>query len=160
MRVRQFVVLVAVMCFVMPLFILGAEARSGVSVTHISKSELGLYVKGNADFLYNEKLNRWECAECTNAAGNLVHDRHPVIFKPVLIGKQKDVPAYYERDDRGDGCSKSYIIITDQSYAIAISTPCSGDSDKRLSRYANSYSLPKGVHAVRTKEEKGWEVID
>jgi hypothetical protein len=159
MRKRNLVVLAAVMCFALAFSILGAEMRSVVHVTHISKSKLGLYVKSHADFQYNAKSNRWECLECSNAAGNLVHDKHPVIIKPVLIGKQ-NVPAYYERDDRGDGCSRSYAIITDQNYAIVISSSCSGDSDMRFSRYLKSFSLPKGVHAIKASEEAGWEVIE
>ncbi|HZS47520.1 MAG TPA: hypothetical protein VFC63_20785 [Blastocatellia bacterium] len=159
MRKRYFVVLAAVMCFALPFIVLGAGARSAVHITHVSKNELGLYVKRNADFQYNAESNRWECLECREAAGNLVHDKRPVILKPVLIGKQ-NVPAYYERDDRGDGCSQSYAIITDRSYAIVISTSCNSGSDKRLERYVKSFIMPKGVHAIRAKEEAGWQVID
>jgi hypothetical protein len=83
-----------------------------------------------------------------------------VIFKPALIGKQK-VPAYLDAGNMmADPCDRSYIIITDQSYAIVISTDCSGDSFKRLDNYARSFSLPKGVHALRAKEQAGWEVIE
>ena len=139
------------MCFVMPCFVLGAGARSGVRVTRIPKRKLGMYVKAVGDFVYNTKLNRWES---TGA------DKHPVIFKPVLIGKQK-VPAYLEAGNMmADPCDRSYIIITDQSYAIVISTDCGGDSFERLGRYARTFILPKGVHAVRAKEAPGWEVID
>jgi hypothetical protein len=151
MRKRHFVVLVAVMCFVMPFFVLGAEARSGIRVTRIPKRKLGMAVKAVGGFVYNAKSNRWESEDS---------DKHPVIFKPVLIGRQK-VPAYYEGGNMmADPCDNSYIIITDQSYAIVISTDCGGDSDKRLRRYAKSFSLPKGVHAIRAKEQAGWEVID
>jgi hypothetical protein len=59
-----------------------------------------------------------------------------------------------------DPCDRTYIIITDQSYAIFLSTDCSGDSFERLHKYAKTYSLPKGVHAIRAKEEAGWKVID
>ena len=160
MRKRHFVVLGAVMCFVVTVFVLGAEARSGVRVKRVPKHTLGLSVKAVGGFAYNAKLNRWECVECENAAGQSVSGKHPVVFKPVFIGKQK-VPAYYEAGNMmADPCDRSYIVITDQSYAIVISTDCSGDSDKRLDRYAKSFSLPKGVHAIRAKEQAGWEVID
>ena len=59
-----------------------------------------------------------------------------------------------------DPCDDSFIIITDQSYAIEIATNCSGGSDERLLGYVKSFKLPKGVHAVRAKEEQGSEVID
>jgi len=151
MRQRHFVVLVAVMCFVMHFGVLGTEARSGVRVRRIPKSKLGMSVKAVGGFVYNAKSNRWESED---------PDKHPVIFKPVLIGRQK-LPAYYDAGNMmADPCDNSYIIVTDQSYAIVISTDCGGDSDKRLSRYARSFSLPKGVHAIRAKEEAGWEVID
>ena len=151
MRKRHFVVLVAVMCFVMPLFVLGAEARSGIRVTRIPKRKLGVSVKAVGGFAYNVKLNRWESVDS---------DKHPVIFKPVLIGRQK-APAYLEAGNMmADPCDRSYIIITDQSYAIVISTDCSGDSFERLHNYAKSFRLPKGVHAIRAKEQAGWEVIE
>ena len=148
MRKRHFLVLAAVVCLVMPVFVLSAEARSGVRVTHVSKRKLSLAVKATGEFSYNAKLNRWESL-----------DKHPVVFKPVLIGKQK-VPAYYEAGNMmAEPCDHSYIIITDQKYAIVISTDC-GDSDERLSKYVKSFSLPKGVHAIKAKEEAGWEVIE
>jgi len=160
MRKRHFVILGVVMCFVMTVFVLGTEARSGVRVKRVPKRTLGISVKTVGGFSYNAKLNRWECTECTNAAGDSVSDKHPVIFKPMLIGKQK-VPAYYEAGNMmADPCDNSYIIITDQSYAIVISTDCSGGSDERLSKYAKSFSLPNGVHALRANEQAGWEVID
>jgi len=160
MRKRHFVILVAVMCFVMPFFVLDAEARSGVRVKRVPKRTLGMAVKAVGEFAYNAKLNRWECVECENAAGQPVSDKHPVVFKPVLIGKQK-VPAYYEGGNMmADPCDRSYIIITDQSYAIVIATDCSGDSFERLDNYAKSFSLPKGVHAIRAKEQAGLEVIE
>lgn len=59
-----------------------------------------------------------------------------------------------------DPCDNSLIIITDKSYAVVISTDCSGDSDKRLDSYLRSFRLPKGVHAIQAKEEAGWEVIE
>jgi hypothetical protein len=116
-------------------------------------------VKAIGAFAYNAKLNRWEGVAGLSGDGTDI-SKKPVIFKPVLIGKQK-VPAYLEAGNMmADPCDRSYIIITDHSYAIVISTDCSGDSFKRLDNYAKSFSLPKGVHAVRAKEEAGWEVID
>jgi len=107
-------------------------------------------MKAVGAFQYNVKANRWESVE----------EKKPVVIKPDLIGPKK-VPAYLEAGNMmADPCDRSYIIITDQSYAIVISTDCSGDSFERLKRYAKSYSLPKGVHAVRAKEEAGWEVIE
>ena len=159
MRKRHFVVLGAVMCFVVTVFVLGAEARSGVRVKRVPKRTLGMAVKAVGEFAYNAKLNRWECVECENAAGQPVSDKHPVIFKPVMIGKQK-VPAYYNAGNMmADPCDRTYYIITDKSYAIAISIDCS-DSDELLARYVRSFSLPKGVHAIRAKEGAGWQVID
>jgi hypothetical protein len=160
MRKRHFVILVAVVCFVMPFFVSDADAKSGARVKRVPKRTLAMAVKAVGGFAYNAKLNRWECTECTNAAGDPVTDKHPVIFKPVLIGKQK-VPAYYEAGNMmADPCDRSYIIITDQSYAIVISIDCGGDSEALLNRYAKSFSLPKGVHALRAKEGAGWQVID
>jgi hypothetical protein len=116
-------------------------------------------VKAVGAFAYNAKLNRWEGVEGTGADGTDI-SKKPVIFKPQLIGTQK-VPAYYNAGNMmADPCDNSYIIITDQSYAIVISTDCGGDSDKRLRQYLKSFNLPKGVHAVRAKEEAGWEVIE
>jgi len=159
MRKRYFVVLVAVMCFVMPFINSGAEAKSGVRVKHVPKRKLGLAVKAVGGFAYNVKLNRWECVTGTNSDGADLAGK-PVIFKPVLIGRQK-VPAYLEAGNMmADPCDRSYIIITDQNYAIVLSTTCTGDSFKRLDNYANSFSLPKGVHAIRAKEEAGWAVIE
>jgi len=159
MRKRHLVILVALMCFVMPFFVLNAEARSGVRVRRVPKRTLGMAVKAVGEFSYNAKLNRWECVQCENAAGQSASDKHPVIFKPVMIGKQK-VPAYYNAGNMmADPCDRTYYIITDKSYAIAISIDCS-DSDKRLDRYIRSFSLPKGVHAIRAKEGAGWQVID
>jgi len=150
-RKRHFVVLVAVMCFVTPFFVLDAGAKSGVRITRVSKRKLGIAVKAVGAFAYNIKSNNWESTD---------PDKHPVIFKPALIGKQK-VPAYLDAGNMmADPCDRSYIIITDQSYAIVISTDCSGDSFKRLDNYARSFSLPKGVHAIRAKEQAGWEVIE
>jgi hypothetical protein len=158
MRKRHFVVLVTVMCFVMGFFVLDVNAKSGVRVKRVSKRRLGLAVKAVGAFAYNAKLNRWECVECVNAAGQ--PDKHPVIFKPMLIGKQK-LPAYYEAGNMmAEPCDHSYIIITDHSYAIVISSDCSGDPGNRLDRYLKSFSLPKGVHAIKAKEEAGWEVIE
>jgi len=159
MRKRHFVILVALMCFVMPFFVLGASGKSGVRVTRIPKRKLGMAVKAVGEFAYNAKLNRWECVECENAAGQPVSDKHPVIFKPVMIGKQK-VPAYYNAGNMmADPCDRTHYIITDKSYAIAISIDCS-DSDERLDRHVRSFSLPRGVHAIRAKEGAGWQVID
>ena len=159
MRIRHFVVLVAVTCFVMPLFVLGASAKSSVRVKHIPKRTLSMDVKGVGWFKYNAKLNRWEGGEAMSLAGTDV-SKKPVIFKPNFIGKQK-VPAYLNAGNMmADPCDRSYIIITDHSYAIVISTDCSGDSFEQLDRYVKSFRLPKGVHAVRAKEEAGWEVID
>ena len=158
MRLRTFAVLTVVMCFVMQLAVLGTEARSDIRVRRFPKSKLGMASKAVGSFAYNTKLNRWECVS------GYLDDKDisgkPVIFKPVLIGKQK-VPAYLEAGNMmADPCDRSYIIITDQSYAIVISTNCGGDSFKRLDNYAKSFSLPKGVHAIRAKEEAGWAVIE
>lgn len=151
MRKRYFVGLVALLYLVMHFGVLGAEARPGIRVTHVPKRKLGLAVKATGGFAYNTKLNRWESTDT---------DKHPVIFKPQFIGPNK-VPAYYESGNMmADPCDDSYIIITDKSYAIVISTDCSGEPDKRLRRYGKSFTLPKGVHAVRAKEEAGWEVIE
>ena len=151
MRKRQVVVLVAVMYFVMAFGVLGGEARSGIHVTRIPKHKLSLYLKAVGEFKYNAKLNTWMSSD---------PKEHPVIFKPKFIGRKK-LPAYYEGGNMmADPCDNSYYIITDQSYAIRISTDCGGGSDVRLGRYLKSFSLPKGVHAIRAKEEKGWEVID
>jgi hypothetical protein len=133
-------------------------ARSDIRVTRVPKSKLGISSKAVGGFAYNAKLNRWECVS------GYLDDKDisgkPVVFKPALIGKQK-VPAYLEAGNMmADPCDRSYIIITDQSYAIVISTNCSGDSFKRLDDYAKSYSLPKGVHAISAKEEAGWAVIE
>ena len=150
MRTRTFLVFVAAVCFVMHLGILRSEARSGIRVRHVPKRKLGISLKAVGGFLYNAKLNRWESVE-----GN-----KPVIFKPSFIG-QKKLPAYLDSGNMmADPCDRSYIIVTDHSYAIVISTNCSGDSFERLDRYVKSYSLPKGVHAIRAKEEAGWEVIE
>jgi hypothetical protein len=116
-------------------------------------------VKAVGGFAYNAKLNRWEGVEGTSGDGTDI-SKKPVVFKPVLIGRPK-VPAYYDAGIMmADPCDNSYIIITDQSYAIIISADCSGDSAPRLRQYLKSFNLPKGVHAVRAKEEAGWEVID
>lgn len=149
MRKRHFVVLVAVM-YVMTFGVLNGEARSSVRVRRIPKSKLGMSVKAVGGFTYNAKSNTWESDS----------EKKPVIFKPHFIGPKK-VPAYLEAGNMmADPCDRSYIIITDHSYAIVISTDCSGDSFKRLDKYAKSFRLPKGVHAVRVKEQAGWEVID
>jgi hypothetical protein len=58
-----------------------------------------------------------------------------------------------------DPCDHSYIVITDKSYAIVFSADC-GEDEKVLDNYAKSFTLPKGVHAVRAKEGAGWEVIE
>ena len=158
MRMRHFIVLVVLAC-VMASGVLNGEAKSGIHVRRVPKSKLGLAVKAVGGFAYNAKLNRWEGVEGTSSSGADI-SKKPVIFKPVLIGRQK-VPAYLEAGNMmADPCDRSYIIITDQSYAIVISTNCGGDSFKRLDNYARSFSLPKGVHAVRAKEEAGWEVIE
>ena len=149
MRVRHFVVLAAVMC-AMTFGALTGDARSNMRVRRVPKSKLGLAMKAVGAFQYNTKLNRWESVE----------EKKPVVIKPDLIGPGK-VPAYLEAGNMmADPCDRSYIIITDQSYAIVISTECGGDSFERLHRYAKSYRLPKGVHAVRAKEQSGWEVIE
>jgi len=159
MRKRHFLILVAVMCLVMPLFVFGAAGKPSVRVTRVPKRKLGMAVKAVGEFSYNAKLNRWECDQCENAAGQSASDKHPVIFKPMMIGKQK-VPAYYNAGNMmADPCDRTYYIITDKSYAIAISMDCSG-SDERLNQYVRSFSLPKGVHAIRAKEGAGWQVID
>jgi hypothetical protein len=159
MRIRRFIVLGVVAYFAMSLFVLGGEAKFGVKVTHVSKRKLGLSIKAVGAFAYNPKLNRWECVEGTNDKGADISNK-PVILQPILIGKQK-VPAYYEAGNMmADPCDNSYIIITDQSYAIVISTDCTGDSEGRLNKYVKSFSLPKGVNAIRAKEKAGWEVIE
>jgi hypothetical protein len=150
MRKRKFAILAVVMCFLMHFGLLGAEARTSIRVRHVPKRKVGIAVKTVGSFSYNAKLNRWESDE----------GKKPVIFKPWFIGPNK-LPAYYESGNTmADPCDDSMIIITDQSYAIGFSTDCSGEPGKRLRRYVKSYTLPKGVHAVRAKEEKGWEVIE
>ena len=157
MRVRQFVVLMAVVCCVIRFGVLGAEAKSAVRVRHIPKSKLGMLVKAVGAFKYNAKLNRWQGDDATSLAGTDV-SRKPVIFKPTLIGPGK-IPAYYNAGNMmADPCDRTYFIITDQSYAIALSVDCSNED--ALDKYIKSYRLPKGVHAVRAKEEKSWEVIE
>jgi hypothetical protein len=158
MRKRHFIVLIAVV-YVMAFGVLNGEARSGVHVRRVAKNKLGMAVKAVGGFAYNAKLNRWEGVEGTSGDGT-DNSKKPVVFKPVLIGRQK-VPAYYDAGNMmADPCDNSFIIITDQSYAIVISMDCGGDSDKRLRQYMKSFNLPKGVHAVRAKEQAGWEVID
>ena len=158
MRKRNLVIFVAVMCLVMPFIISGASAKSRVRVRHVSKAKLFLYEKAVGGFKYNSKLNRWEGVEGMTSAGADIAKK-PVIFKPMFIGKQK-VPAYYEAGNMmADPCDRSYIVITDQSYAIVFSIDC-GEDDKVLDNYARSFTLPKGVHAVRAKEGAGWEVIE
>ncbi len=116
-------------------------------------------MKAVGAFAYNAKLNRWEGIEGLSADSTDIA-RKPVIIQPVFIGKQK-IPAYYEGGNMmADPCDNSYIIITDRSYAIVISTDCGGDADKRLETFAKSFTLPKGVHAIRAKEAAGWKVID
>jgi hypothetical protein len=159
MRKRQFVILVAVLCLVVPFIISGAEAKSSVHIKRVPKSKLGLAMKAVGSFAYNAKLNRWEGVEGLSGAGTDIAKK-PVIIKPMLVGKEK-IPAYYEAGNMmADPCDRSYIIITDQSYAIIISANCGGDSEDRLNRYMKSYSLPKGVHAIKAKETAGWEVIE
>src|SRR2546430_14732385 len=89
MRKRHFVILVALMCFVIPFFVLGASGKSGVRVTRIPKRKLGMAVKAVGEFAYNAKLYRWECVECENAVGQPVSCKHSGIFKSVIVGKQK-----------------------------------------------------------------------
>lgn len=116
-----------------------------------------MLVKAVGGFKYNAKLNRWEGVEGMGGAGTDISNK-PVIFKPMFIGPQK-VPAYYNAGNvMADPCDRTYYIITDKSYAIAISIDCSDEA--RLDKYVKSYRLPKGVHAIRAKEEKGWEVIE
>jgi hypothetical protein len=157
MRVRQFVVLVAVMCCVIRFGVLGAEAKSAVRMRRIPKSKLGMLEKAIGAFKYNAKLNRWEADEATTLAGKDV-SKKPVIFTPTFIGPGK-IPAYYNAGNMmADPCDRTYFIITDQSYAIALSVDCS--NEQALDKYIKTYRLPKGVHAIRAREEKGWEVID
>ena len=152
MRVRQLGVLIAVMCCVIWVGVLGAEAKSVVRVRHIPKSKLGMLVKAVGGFKYNAKLNRWQADQGTDVSNK------PVIFKPTFIGPGK-VPAYYNAGNMmADPCDRTYFIITDQSYVIALSVDCSNED--ALDKYIKSYRLPKGVHAVRAKEENGWEVIE
>jgi hypothetical protein len=159
MRIKHFVLLAAVMCFVMPLFVLGASAKSSVRVKHVPKSKLEMLVKGVGSFKYNAKLNRWEGIEGLTL-DDVDISRKPVIFKPSFIGPRK-LPAYMDAGNMmADPCDRSYIVITDRSYAIVISTDCTGDGFGRLDKYAKTFRLPKGVHAVRAKEEAGWKVID
>jgi len=158
MRRKQFLLPGAVMCLVASLFVVGASAKSRVRVRHVSKAKLFLYEKAVGGFKYNAKLNRWEGVEGMTSAGTDIAKK-PVIFKPMLIGKQK-VPAYYEAGNMmADPCDHSYIVITDKSYAIVFSADC-GEDEKVLDNYAKSFTLPKGVHAVRAKEGAGWEVIE
>lgn len=155
MRKKHFVILVAVLCFITSFFVLGAKAKSGVRVKRVPKSKLSLFMKAVGNFVYDAKLNRWEMSESYVDSNT---KKHPVVLKAVLIGEQK-VPAYYEPGNlMADPCDHGYIIITDQSYAIVISNNC-GAVDE-LDRYVKAYSLPKGVNAIRAKEEAGWEVID
>ena len=157
MRVRRFVVLMAVMCCVIRFGVLGAAAKSAVKVRHVPKSKLEMSVKGVGYFTYNAKLNRWEAVDATTLSGKDV-SKKPVIFKPTFIGPGK-VTAYYNTGNMmADPCERTYFIITDQSYAIALSVDCS--NDEALDKYIKSYRLPKGVHAIRAKQEKGWEVIE
>ena len=154
MRVRHFVVLVAMMC-TMAFGALSGDARSGIRIKRVPKSKLGLAIKAVGAFAYNPKLNRWEGVEGLSSAGTDIA-RKPVILKPMLIGKRK-IPAYYVAGNMmADPCDRSYTVITDQSYAIVISTSCVGDSEKRLGSYTRSFTLPKGVHAVRANEKAGW----
>ena len=149
MRVRHLVVLLAAMC-VITFGAVSGDAKSSIRVRHVPKSKVGISVKTVGTFSYNAKLNRWENDE----------GRKPVVFKPWFIGPNK-VPAYYESGNTmADPCDDSIIVITDKGYAIVFSTDCSGEPDKRLRRYVKSFTLRKGVHAVRAKEEKGWEVIE
>src|ERR1041385_6445279 len=157
MQKRHLVVLIGVLCFVASFFAVGAEAKSGVRVKHVPKSKLTYYSKAYGNFGYNAKLNRWECIECTNASYDSLKGKTPVILEPSRIGKQK-AWAYLEAGNMmADPCDESYIIITDQSYAIVISTDCTGDG---FGRYAKSFTLPKGVHAIRAKEQAGWDKIE
>ena len=91
MRVRHFVVLVAVMCAI-AFGALSGDARSGVRIKRVRKSKLGLAIKAIGAFAYNAKLNRWEGVEGLSAAGTDIAKK-PVILKPMLIGKRK-IPAY------------------------------------------------------------------
>ena len=157
MRVRLFVVLIAVMCCVIQFGAFSAAAKPAVHVTRVPKTKLDMLVKAVGGFKYNAKLNRWEGVEGLSPAGQDIA-RRPVIFKPSFIGPGK-VPAYYNAGNMmADPCERTYYIITDQSYAIAISVDCSDDD--ALDKYIKSYRLPKGVHAIRAKQEKGWEVIE
>jgi hypothetical protein len=151
MQKKQFALLAAVVCLVLPYGVLGEAPPSGIHVTHVPKSRLGLSLKAVGSFPYDAKTNSWMSSD---------PKKHPVIFKPELIGKHK-VPAYYEAGNMmADPCDNSYYIITDRSYAIRISTDCSGGSDERLKKYLRTYSLPEGVHAIRAMEKSGWEVIE
>lgn len=141
-------VLAALMC-VMTFGALNGDARSSIRVRHVPKSKLGMAMKAVGAFQYNIKANRWESVE----------EKKPVVIKPDLIGPKK-VPAYLEAGNMmADPCDHSYIVITDQSYAIVFSADC-GEDEKVLDNYAKSFTLPKGVHAVRAKEGAGWEVIE
>ena len=159
MRKRNVAIWAAMMCFVMLLIIPGAKAESPVHVKHVPKNKVGLAMKAVGSFSYNQKLNRWEGVEGLSVDGTDIAKK-PVIIQPMFIGKQK-LPVYYEAGNMmADPCDKSYIIITDQSYAIIISTDCTGDAEKRLETYAKTFTLPRGVHAVRAKEQAGWKVIE
>jgi len=156
MRVRHLVVLLVVMR-VMTFGAFGGSAKSAVRVRHVPKSKLEMLVKAVGSFKYNAKLNRWEGVEGMSSGGTDI-SKKPVIFKPMFIGPGK-VPAYYNAGNMmADPCDRNYFIITDKSYAIAISIDCGGED--ALDNYVKSYRLPKGVHAVRAKEQKGWEVIE
>ena len=145
MRVRQFVVLIAVMCCLIRFGVLGAEAKSAVRVRRIPKSKLGMLVKAVGAFKYNAKLNRWQPDEATSLTGTDV-SRKPVIFKPTLIGPGK-VPAYYNAGNMmADPCDRTYFIITDQSYAIALSVDCSNED--ALDKYIKSYRLQSTERAI------------
>jgi hypothetical protein len=151
MRIKYFVLLATVVCLVMPHGVLGGAPPSGIHVTHVPKSKLSLYLKAVGGFNYNAKTNSWRSSEPKD---------HPVVFKPEFIGRHK-LPAYVEGGNMmADPCYNSYYIITDQSYAIRIFTDCYGGSEDKLRKYVSTYSLPKGVHAVRAMEKPDWEVIE
>ena len=142
MRVRHFLVLIAMTCFVLLFGVWAGEARSGIHVSRIPKQKLAIILKGIGEFRYNEKSNTWFSQE-----GKLV------ILKPVFIGR-KNLPVYYVPGNlMADPCERSYTILTDRSYAIEISGDC--DSEAPLHRYVSSFRLPKGAHAIRAKG-KAW----
>lgn len=75
--------------------------------------------------------------------GSSYHQKNgPVVIKPAFIGKMK-LPAYYVPANlMADPCDRTYIVLTNQTYAREISASC--ESEEKLHRYVSSNRLPKG----------------